>query len=49
MDILIKHGDAVRCIKAWRISWVGHIVGMDKGRTVKRITGWRLNAVRSIG
>jgi hypothetical protein len=49
MDLLIKHGDIVRYIKAQRISWVGHIVRLDKGRTVKRITGWRLNAVRSIG
>ena len=38
MDLLIKHGDIVRYIKAQRISWVGHIVRLDKGRTVKRIT-----------
>ena len=49
LDLLIKHVDLVRHIKARRISWVGHIVRMDKGRTVKRITGWILNPVRSIG
>ena len=49
LDLLIKHGDIVRCIKAQRISWVERIVRMDKGRTVKRITWWISNAVRRIG
>lgn len=49
MGLLIKHGDIVRYIKAQRISWVERIVRMGKGRTVKRITGWRSNAVRRIG
>jgi hypothetical protein len=49
MDLLIKHGDVVRYIKAQRISWIGHIVRMDKGRIVKRIIGWGLNAVRCVG
>jgi hypothetical protein len=49
MDLLIKRGDIVRYIKTQRISWVEHIVRMDKGRTVKRITGWRSNAVRKFG
>jgi hypothetical protein len=30
---------------AHRIRWIGHIVRMDKERTVKRIK-WRLTAVR---
>jgi hypothetical protein len=42
----MKHADIVRHIKAHRISWIGHIVRMDKGRTVKRITEWRPVAIR---
>jgi hypothetical protein len=45
--LLIKH--AVRYIKAQRIKWVGHIVRMDKERTVKRVTEWRTVAVRRAG
>jgi hypothetical protein len=39
----------VRYIKEHRIKWIGHIVRMDEERTVKRITVWRLVAVRRIG
>ena len=45
--MLIKH--TVRYIKAQRKRWVGHIVRMDKERTVKRVTEWRTVAVRKAG
>jgi hypothetical protein len=38
---LMKHEDIGRYVKAHRIRWIGHIVRMDKERTVQRITGWR--------
>jgi hypothetical protein len=38
--LLIKHADIVRYIKAQRIKWIGHIVRIDKERTVKRVTEW---------
>ena len=37
-DLLIKHADVFRYITAQRIRWMGHIVRMDKERTVQRIT-----------
>jgi hypothetical protein len=48
IDLLTKRGDIVRYIKSQRISWVENIVRMDKGRAVKRIRGWKPNAVRRI-
>ena len=47
--MLIEHADIVRYIKAQRIKWIGHIVRIDKERTVKRVTEWRPIAVRRIG
>jgi hypothetical protein len=35
--------------KGQRIRWIGHVVRMDKERTMKRITEWRTIAVRRIG
>jgi hypothetical protein len=35
IDLLMKH--VVRYIKAHGIGWTGHVVGMDKDRTVERI------------
>jgi hypothetical protein len=35
--------------KGQRIRWIGHVVRMDKERTVNRITEWRTIAVRRIG
>ena len=49
IDLLIKHVDVVRYIKAQRIRWIGHIVRMGKERRVKRIAEWRPNIVRRIG
>jgi hypothetical protein len=40
--------DVVRCINS-QTRWIGHIVRMDKERTVKRITEWRPVAVRRTG
>jgi hypothetical protein len=37
-ELLIKHADVFRYIRAQRIRWIGHNVRMDKERTVKRIT-----------
>lgn len=48
-DLLIKHADIVRYIKAHRIRWIAHIVRMDKERPVNRITRRRPTAVRKIG
>jgi hypothetical protein len=49
INLLIKYACIVRCEKAQRIRWIGHVVGMDKGRRVKRITDWRPIEVRKIG
>jgi hypothetical protein len=38
--LLMKHADIVRDIKAHGIGWTGHVVGMDKDRTVERIKVW---------
>ena len=37
-NLLIKHADVFRYIRAQRIRWIGRIVRMDKERTAKRIT-----------
>jgi hypothetical protein len=47
--LLIRHADTIRYIKAQRIRRIGHIVRMDKERTVKIVTEWRPIAVRRIG
>ena len=33
-DLLVKHADTVRYIKAHRIRWIAHIVRMDEERPV---------------
>jgi hypothetical protein len=48
LDILINHANAVRYIKAQRISWLGHIERMPDDRTVKKITNWKPTAPRHI-
>ena len=48
-DLPVKHADMVRFITAQRIRWIRHIVRIDKERTVKRRTEWRLITVRRIG
>ena len=47
--MLIRHADTVRYIKVQRIRRIGHIVRMDKERTVKRVTEWRPIAVKTVG
>lgn len=47
--MLIKYADIVRYEKERRMRWNGNVVRMDKGRRVKRITGWRPIGVRWIG
>jgi hypothetical protein len=47
--LLIKHGDKIKCTKAQRIRWIGHILRMDKESTVERKTIWRPIVVRIIG
>jgi hypothetical protein len=37
IELLIKHADTGRYIKAQRIRWIGHIVRMDTEKMVKRI------------
>jgi len=48
IDLLITLANIVKYVKAQRIRWVGHIVGLDKERMVKRITEWRPPVVRRI-
>lgn len=48
-DLLIKHADIVRHIKAHIIRWTAHIVRTDKERPVNRITKRRPTSVRKIG
>jgi len=48
-DLLFRHADTVRYIRAQRIGRIGHIVRMDKEGTVKRVTEWRPIAVRRNG
>jgi hypothetical protein len=38
-----------RYIKAWKLRCIGHVVRMDKERTVKRVTDWRPIAVIRFG
>jgi len=45
----ISNVDIVRYVKAQRKIWIGHIVRMDKGKAVKRITEWGPTAVSRIG
>jgi len=37
LDKLIKHKNIVNYIKAWRLSWFGHVQRMPDTRTVKKI------------
>jgi hypothetical protein len=45
----ISHTDIVRYVEAQRIRRIGHIVRMDKERTVRRITEGRGTAVKWAG
>jgi hypothetical protein len=45
----MSHADIFKYVKPQRIRWIGHIVRMDKERTVKRVRRWRRNAVRWTG
>jgi hypothetical protein len=49
IDFLIRRADRVRYIKARGIRRIGHMVRMDKERTVKRITELIPITVRRIG
>ena len=48
-DLLIKYSNIVKYTKAQRIRWIGHIVRLDKERTVIIITEWRPIVVSRIG
>ena len=48
-ELLIKHSDIVKYTKAQRIRWIGHIVRLDKERTVKITREWRSIVVMRIG
>jgi hypothetical protein len=43
---LCKGLDIVADIKKKRLGWIGHVVRMDQGRTVKKIFGSRLDVRR---
>jgi hypothetical protein len=47
--LLIRHADTFGYLKAQIIRRIGHIVGTNKERTVKRVTEWRTFAVRRAG
>jgi hypothetical protein len=49
IDLLFRHAAIARYTRSQRIRRSGHIVKIDKERTVKRITDWRTVAVRRIG
>lgn len=49
IDLLIRHANLVRYMKAHRIRTIGHIVSMDKEMTAERITEWIAIAERKIG
>jgi hypothetical protein len=49
IDLLFRHAAMVRHTRSQRIRRSGHIVKIDKERTVKRIADWRTVAVRRIG
>jgi hypothetical protein len=36
-DNILRKKDIVRCVKARRISWIGHIERMEKNRMSKRV------------
>jgi len=41
MDKFIKHKNIVNCIKAQRLSWLGHVKIMPDNRTFKKIFKWK--------
>jgi hypothetical protein len=47
-DLLIRHADTVRYIKAQRIRRTGNIVRMDKERTMKRLNRMETNCSNKV-
>jgi hypothetical protein len=46
LNKLIENADIVRYIKRRRITWLGHVIGVDEKRTPKRILEWKPIATR---
>jgi hypothetical protein len=49
LDELIKHRNIINCVKAQRLSWVGHINRMPETSIVKEIYKWKRFARRPVG
>jgi hypothetical protein len=49
LDEIIKHKNIINCIRAQRLSWLGHIERMQGTRMVKAIYSWKPTSRRPIG
>jgi hypothetical protein len=49
LDTLIGGVNIVRCIKAQRLRWFGHIQRMEDDRMVKNLTNWKAFGKRPVG
>jgi hypothetical protein len=49
LENLIKKKNIVRFIKSQRLRWVAHVMGMDRTRTVKKLTEWEPCSSRPVG
>jgi hypothetical protein len=49
IDIVIEGADIVRCIKAQRIKWRGHIQRMDQARPVRKLLDSKPIGIRLVG
>ena len=46
---LIEGADIVRCIKAQRIKWLGHIQRMSQTRLTRKLLDWKPMGTRPVG
>jgi len=49
IDKLIEGADIVRCIKAQRIKWLGHIQRMDQARPNMEVLDWKPMGIGPVG
>jgi hypothetical protein len=40
LEKLMRGEDIVKYIRAWRIKWWGHLSGMERTKTVRKIKEW---------
>jgi hypothetical protein len=48
IDKVIEGAVIVRCIKAQRIKWLGHIQRIDQARPTRKLLGWKPMGTRPI-